>query len=154
MVKFLQFTLLFLFIALTGHFATLNAQNRDEGATASFKGRLFRSDTNKPIANATVSLTKQNQSYETYADPEGNFIFDKVVPEKYTFVIHITYDNEKDVPCKLSSGRLKDEKDSSLLVLPRENKKVYLIFIKNFVLEPKQNITKDYDLVCVSDSNG
>ncbi len=150
MIKLSQFTLSFLAVVLYGHLATVNAQVQNEEETTSFKVKLFRSDTNKPIASANVLLTKDHQSYETFPDPEGSFIFDKVIPGEYTLAINITYDNEKDVPCQMLHGKLKDEKDSSSFVIPRENKRIYIVFIKNVVLKPKQNITKTYDLVCVS----
>jgi hypothetical protein len=160
MTKLFQLTLLFLILALCGHFAVVNAQDKSKDKIASFKGKLFRSDTNKPISNARVLLLddkkseKQNNSQETQTDAEGNFSFDKVVAGKYSISIRVAYDKEEDVPCQLLLGKLKEEKDSQLLVITEGNKKIYQVFIKGFSVKAKKNITKEYDLVCVSAFGG
>ena len=160
MTKLFLSTLLFFILALCGHFAVVNAQDKSKDKVASFKGKLFRSDTSKPIANARVILLddkkseKQNNSQETQTDAEGNFSFDRVVAGKYTVSIRVAYDNEEDVPCQLLLGKLKGEKDSQLLVITEGNKKIYQVFIKGFSVKAKKNITKEYDLVCVSAFGG
>lgn len=136
MTKFLQFTFLFFIIALCGHFAVVNAQDKSKDKVASFKGKLFRSDTKQPIANARVILLddkksdKQDNSQEVKSDAEGNFSFDRVAAGKYTLSIRVAYDKEEDVPCQLLVGKLKGEKDSQLLVVGEGGKKIYQVFIK------------------------
>jgi hypothetical protein len=156
MTKFLQLMFFVCVFTLCGQLVTTNAQDKNNDNVASFKGRLFRSDTNKPIANARLILLddkkseKQNNSQETKTDTEGNFSFDRVVAGKYTLGIRVSYDKKEDVPCQLLMGKLKGEKESSLLVITEGNKLIYQIFIKGFTIKSNKNITKDYDLVCVN----
>jgi len=160
MTKSLQFVLLFFVVALCGHSAVVKGQvvSKDNGAL--FKGKIFRSDTNKPIENAHVILLddkksdKQDNSQETKTDADGNFSFDRVVAGKYTISIRVTYDKEEDVPCHLLLGKLKGEKDSQLLVINESGKQIYQVFIKGFSLKADKNVTKDFDLVCVSAFGG
>lgn len=156
MTKFLQFTFLFSIVVLCGHFAVIDAQDKSKDKVASFKGKLFRSDTNKPIADARVILLadkkseKQSRSQEVKSDSDGNFSFDRVEAGKYTLSIRVAYDQSQDVPCQLLLGKLKGEKDSQLLVMSEGNKKIYQVFIKGFSVKANKNISKEYDLVCVS----
>ncbi|HMJ08138.1 MAG TPA: carboxypeptidase-like regulatory domain-containing protein [Pyrinomonadaceae bacterium] len=160
MTRLLQLTLLFFVVALCAQFAVVNAQDKSKEKVASFKGKLFRSDTNKPIANARVILLddqksdKQNNSQETQSNAEGTFSFEHVTAGKYTVSIRVSYDNEEDIPCRLLLGKLKGEKDSQLLVISDGGKKIYQVFIKGFSVKAKKNITKEYDLVCVSAFGG
>lgn len=156
MNKLLQLTLLFFIAALCGHLGVVKAQDK----VASFEGKLFRSDTDKPIANARVLLLdekkseKQNNSQETQTDEGGNFSFERVAAGKYTISIRVAYDKEEEVPCRFLIGKLKGEKDSALLILSEGDKKIYQIFIKGFSVKSGKNITKEYDLVCVSAFGG
>jgi hypothetical protein len=143
-------------VALCGHFTVAVAQDKGKDKVASFKGRLFRSDTNTAVANARVILLddnksdKKDNSQEVKSDADGNFSFDSVVAGKYTLSIRVTYENEEDVPCQLLFGKITGEKNSQLLVISEAGKKIYQIFIKEFTVKPNKNITKEYDLVCVS----
>lgn len=160
MKRILQLTLLFYIVVLCGQLVVVNAQDKSKEKDASFKGKVFRSDTNKPIANARVILLddkkaeEQNNSQETQTDSDGNFTFDRVIAGKYTISIRVTYDKEEDVPCQLLLGKLKGEKDSQLLVVSEGGKSIYQVFIKGFSMKAKKNVTKEYDLVCVSAFGG
>ncbi len=156
MTKLLRLALLCSIAALCGQVAIVNAQDKSKDKVASFKGKLFRSDTKQPITNARVILLdekksdRQDNSQDVKSDADGNFSFDRVAAGKYTLSIRVAYDKEEDVPCQLLLGKLKGEKDSSLLVITEGGKKIYQIFIKGFTVKANQNITKEYDLVCVS----
>jgi uncharacterized GH25 family protein len=160
MTKLLQLALLFFLVTLCGHFAIVNAQDQSKGKVASFMGKLFRSDTDKPIANARVILLddkkseKQDNSQETQTDAEGNFSFERVSAGKYTISIRVSYDKEADVPCPFLVGKIKGEKDSQLLVVSEGGRKIYQVFIGGFSVKAKKNITKEYDLACVSAFGG
>ena len=160
MIKLLRFTLFVFIVTLCGQFAVVNAQDEKKDKVAVFRGKLFRSDTSKPIANARVMLLddkkseKQNNSQETRTGTDGSFTFDKVVAGKYTISMQVAYDNEEDVPCQLLLGKIKGEKDSAILVVTEGSKKIYQVFIKGFSVKPKKDVTKEYDLVCVSAFGG
>ena len=55
----------------------------DQPKTASMKGKVFRSDTNQPIANAEIVLLdekkseEQNYSIDTKTDDQGHYSFPK-----------------------------------------------------------------------------
>jgi hypothetical protein len=156
MTKFFRITILLSIAALCGHFALVGAQDKSKEKVASFKGKLFRSDTKQPIANAQVILLdekksdKQDHSQDVKSDAEGNFAFEKVAAGKYTLAIRVVYDKEEDVPCQLLLGKLKGEKESSVLVISEGGKKIYQIFIKDFTVKANRDITKEYDVACVS----
>ena len=160
MTKYLQLPTLILAVAFCGQFAVVKAQDKRNDNVASFKGKIFRSDKNTPIANARVILLdekksdKQDNSQLTQTDVEGNFNFERVPAGKYTISIRVVYDNEEDVPCQLLMGKLKGEKDSQLLVISEGGKKIYQVFIKGFTVKANKNITKEYDLVCISAFGG
>ena len=124
--------------------------------TSSFKGKLFRSDTNAAIADARIILlddkktgTKDN-SVEAKTNKDGKFLIPAVLGGKYTISIRVVYDREEDVPCQLLMGRLKGEKDSQLLVITEGTKKIYQVFIKGFSVKAGKQIEKDLDVSCVS----
>ncbi len=121
MTKFLQLTLLLSMVAFCGHFAVANAQNKDK--IASFKGKVFRSDTKQPFANARVVLTdekksaKRGNSLETQTDADGNFSFDRVVAGKYTFTVRAEFEKEADVPCKINLPKLGGDSSDPLAAM-------------------------------------
>ena len=181
MIKFLQLFTLFFVVALCGRFVVVNAQDKSKDKVASFKGKVFRSDTKQPFANARVVLTdekksaKRDNSLETQTDAEGNFSFDRVVAGKYTFTVRVEFEKEADVPCKVNLPKLggdnsdpmmaaigqmlgqnvtvnyevKNGKDKLFISVKPENKKfVEQLQIKNFAVKAKENITREFDLVC------
>jgi hypothetical protein len=62
----------------------------DNDKTTSMKGKVFRSDTNQPIANAQIVLLdekksdKQDNSIDTKTDGQGNYSFPTVASGVYT----------------------------------------------------------------------
>jgi hypothetical protein len=160
MRKSLKIAVLLFAIGLFGHFAIVKGQDKSNEKVASFNGKLFRSDTDKPIVNARVILIdekkseRQNNSLEVSTGADGTFTFERVVAGKYTLSIRVVYDKEEEVPCQFLMGKLNGEKDSQLLVITENDKKIYQIFIKGFTVKANKNITKEYDLVCISAFGG
>ncbi len=160
MTRLLQCAFLFFIVTLCGHFAIVSAQDKSKDKVASFKGKLFRSDTKQPISDARLTLLdekrsdKQDNSQEVKSDKDGNFLFENVVAGSYKLSISVVYDKEEDVPCQLLMGKLKGEKDSSLLVVSERGKYVYQVFLKGLTVKANKNITKEYDLTCVSAFGG
>lgn len=160
MTKLFHISLILSLTSLFGFSPVAHAQEKDKEKVGSFKGRLFRSDTNQPIQNARVILLDDkksdtwNNSQETKTDAEGHFSFDRVVAGQYTVAIRVAYEKEEDVPCSLLMGKLKGEKESQLLVISEGGKKIYQIFIKGFSMKANKSMTKEYDLVCVSAFGG
>src|SRR5678815_3403546 len=76
----------------------------DAQKTVSVKGKIFRSDTKEPIANALIVLLdekksdKHENSVEAHTDEQGNYVFEKVVPGKYTVSIRAWYTRQEDAP--------------------------------------------------------
>lgn len=155
MNKIVKFMFLILVISIGTNLLTVKAQDKNADKTASFKGKLFRSDTNQPITNAQITLLdskkseKQNNSQEIKTDEKGNFSFDRVIAGKYTISIRVAYDKKDEVPCQFLIGKLKGEKESKLLVITEGNKKIYQVFIENFAVKANKNIEKEYDLACI-----
>jgi hypothetical protein len=123
--------------------------------TATFKGRVFRSDTGQPIPNAVLILLDQektdteDKSVDTKTDSSGQFVFENVIPGRYTISIRAWYDNENDAPCQLLAGKLKEK--GSVAVLMRDGERyVVQVFVEGFKVKAKKTITKDFDLVCLS----
>ena len=156
MTKLFKIALLVSILALCGNPALVDGQDKSKEKVASFKGKLFRSDTNKPIPDARVILLdekksdKKDRSQDAKSDTDGKFSFDRVEAGQYTIAIRVVYDKEEDVPCQLLMGKLKGEKESQLLVITEGSKKIYQIFIKGFTVKANKDITKEFDLACIS----
>jgi hypothetical protein len=132
----------------------LRADDNKDKAT-SFQGKVFRSDTKQPVANAVVLLLdekksdKQDNSVEVKTDDKGNFAFDKVAAGRYTISIRAWYEHQEDVPCQLLAGKTQD-KDSAVVVMKDGNRFVEQIFIKGVTIKAGKPLNKDFDLVCKS----
>lgn len=123
--------------------------------TASLKGRVFRSDTKDPIANALIILLddkkseKQDNSVEARTDDQGNYIFQNVPSGKYTVSIRAWYKTQEDAPCQLLMAKTAD-KDSMVMVARDKDKFVQQVFIKGFSIKAGKEIVKDFDFACKS----
>lgn len=137
-------------IVLLGH-----ASATEQSDTASLKGKVIRSDTKQPIANASIILLdekkseKVDNSVETKSDAEGNYVFDKVVPGKYTISIRAWYATQEDAPCQLLMAKTSD-KDSSVVVARDKDKFVQQVFIKGFAIKSGKDLVKNFDFACKS----
>ena len=182
MIKFTQLFTLFFVAAFCGQLVLVNAQDKSKDKVASFKGKIFRSDTKQPFANTRVVLTdekkstKRDNSLETQTDADGNFSFDRVVAGKYTFMVRVEFEKEADVPCKINLPKLggdnsdplaamlnqalsqnvtvnyevKNGKDKLFISVKPENEKfVEQLQIKSFAVKADENITREFDLVCL-----
>jgi hypothetical protein len=137
-------------IVLLGHASATERSN-----TVSLKGKVIRSDTKQPIANASIILLdekkseKVDNSVETKSDAEGNYVFEKVVPGKYTVSIRAWYATQEDAPCQLLMAKTSD-KDSSVMVARDKDKFVQQVFIKGFAIKSGKELVKDFDFACKS----
>jgi len=127
----------------------------DAQKTVSVKGKIFRSDTKEPIANALIVLLdekksdKHENSVEAHTDEQGNYVFEKVVPGKYTVSIRAWYTRQEDAPCKLLMAKTA-EKDSTVVVARDKNQFVQQVFIKGFSVKSGKELVKDFDFGCKS----
>ena len=127
----------------------------DAQKTVSVKGKIFRSDTKEPIANALIVLLdekksdKHENSVEAHTDEQGNYVFEKVVPGKYTVSIRAWYTRQEDAPCKLLMAKTA-EKDSPVVVARDKNQFVQQVFIKGFSVKSGKELVKDFDFACKS----
>jgi hypothetical protein len=123
--------------------------------TASLKGKVFRSDTKDPIANALIILLddkkseKQDNSVEATTDDQGNYVFQNVPSGKYTVSIRAWYKTQEDAPCQLLMAKTVD-KDSMVMVARDKDKFVQQVFIKGFSVKAGKEIVKDFDFACKS----
>jgi hypothetical protein len=82
----------------------------DQSKTVTLKGKVFRSDTKEPIANASIVLLdekkseKQDNSVEAKTDEQGNFIFEKLANGKYTVSIRAWYKTQEDAPLSVANS--------------------------------------------------
>jgi hypothetical protein len=137
------------------------AANRDGSADQSklvtLRGRVFRSDTNKPIPNALLLLLDENRSSKVYnsvgvrTDERGNFTLESVPPSTYTVSIRAWYKTQEDAPCQLLMAKTSD-KNSSVIVFSEKDKEgvVQQVFVKGFVIKAGKDISKDFDFACQS----
>ena len=137
-------------IVLLGH-----ASPTEQSNTVSLKGKVIRSDTKQPIPNASIILLdekkseKVDNSVETKSDAEGNYVFENVVPGKYTVSIRAWYATQEDAPCQLLMAKTSD-KDSSVMVARDKGKFVQQVFIKGFAIKRGKDLLKDFDFACKS----
>jgi hypothetical protein len=152
MKRLLQLTAIASIITLSGQPAFANAQGKSKDKVASFKGRVFRSDTKQPFQNARVFLTdekkseKRDNSQETRTDADGNFSFDRVVAGKYTLTIRAEFDREDDVPCRLNLGKLADNTDPSMAAISQ-------LLSQNVTMNVEVKNGKDKMLISVKPEN-
>jgi hypothetical protein len=127
----------------------------DDQKAATLKGKVFRSDTKEPVANAVIILLddqrseKQDNSVEAKTDAEGNYIFESVKAGKYTVSIRAWYDKQEDAPCQLLMAKTKD-KNSTVVVASEKDKFVQQVLIKGFSVKAGKDIVKDFDFACQS----
>ena len=127
----------------------------DQPKTTSMKGKVFRSDTNQPIANAQIVLLdekkcdKQDNSIDTKTDDQGNYSFPNVAAGVYTVSIRAWYPTQEDAPCQLLMAKTAD-KNSTVMVARDKDKFVQQVFVKGFAIKAGKEITKDFDFACKS----
>jgi hypothetical protein len=123
--------------------------------TASIKGKVLRSDTNEPIANALIILMDEKRSdqhdnsVEARADEHGNYTFQNVPNGKYTVSIRAWYKKQEDAPCQLLIAKTRD-KNSTVMVVSEKDRFVQQLFIKGFSVKAGKEIVKDFDFACKS----
>ena len=127
----------------------------DQPKTTTMKGKVFRSDTKEPIANAQIVLldekksdTKDN-SVDTKTDEQGNYSFPNVVSGTYTISIRAWYAKQEDAPCQLLAAKTAD-KNSAVVIAQDKDKFVQQVFIKGFSVKAGKEIVKDFDFLCKS----
>ena len=125
----------------------------DQPKTSNMKGKVFRSDTNEPIANAHIILLdekksdKKDNSIDTKTDEQGNYSFPNVAAGTYTVSIRAWYPKQEDAPCQLLAGKTAD-KNSAVFVGADKDKFVQQVFIKGFSIKAGKEIVKDFDFMC------
>jgi hypothetical protein len=134
----------------------VGGQMKKEGEEkiAVIRGKVYRSDTNQPIANAEISFLdekkseKQDNSADTRADAEGNYTI-RVREGRYTVAIRSGYKKQEDAPCQLLMGKTRDK--NSMIMIMRDREIFYQqLFIKEFSVKAGKEINKDFDFVCKS----
>jgi len=169
----IQFIAVLFVTGLFGQIILVNAQDKLD-KTASFRGKVFRSDTEETVAKARVSLidekrsAKRDNSLETLTDTNGFFFFEHVVAGKYTLAISIVFEKEDELPCHMDTGlrgphfgpyylgetvsmecTVDDGYEKlATLVTVEGNKFVEKIQIKGFRFTPTKNYKRDFNIVC------
>ena len=92
---------------------------------------------------------KADNSVETKSDTEGNYVFEKVVPGKYTVSIRAWYATQEDAPCQLLMAKTSDKK-STVMVASDKDEFVQQVFIKGFAIKGGKDLVKDFDFACKS----
>jgi hypothetical protein len=127
----------------------------EQTKTTSMKGKVFRSDTNQTIPNASIVLLdekkseKQDNSIDTKSDDQGNYSFENVVAGVYTVSIQAWYPTKEDAPCQLLIAKTVD-KNSTVMVAREKDKFVQQVFIKGFSIRSGKEFTKNFDFACKS----
>ena len=127
----------------------------DQPKTTSMKGKVFRSDTKQPIANAVIELRdekrseKHDNSIDTKTDDQGNYSFPNVAAGVYTVSIRASYPAQEDAPCQFLIAKTVD-KNSTVMVMQDKDKYVQRVFIKGFSVKAGKAIARDFDFACKS----
>jgi hypothetical protein len=127
----------------------------DKPKTSSMKGRIFRSDTKQPIANAQIILLDKskakdkNNSIDTTTDEQGNYNFPAIAADTYIVSIRAWYPREEDTPCQLLAAKTAD-KNSSVVIMQDKGKYLQQVFIDNFSVKAGKEVVKDFDFACKS----
>ena len=142
-------------ISLVAVVQVANVRADEKTKTTVIKGKVFRSDTKEPIADALIVLLddkkseRQDNSVEARTDDHGNYIFENVAAGKYTVSIRAWYPIQEEAPCQLLMGKTAD-KNSMVMVARDKDKFVQQVFIKGFSVKAGKEIVKDFDFACKS----
>ena len=125
----------------------------------SIKGKVFRSDTNQLLSNVEVDLLDEEQinrspkNMATVTNVSGEYSFENVKPGKYTIVVSMKYEKEKDLPCGKEVDRFINDRigvtswrDKELFlqhgVTPKFSVSAGNQIIKNFDFSCKRRVTR------------
>ncbi|HKO45880.1 MAG TPA: carboxypeptidase-like regulatory domain-containing protein [Pyrinomonadaceae bacterium] len=117
------------------------------------KGRAYREDKSRPVADAVIVLLdekksdQKDNSVESKTDAQGNFVFEKVVEGKYTVSIRTWHKSQEEAPCQLLMAKTRD-KNSTVIIGRDKDKFVEQIFIKGFSVKAGKENLKDFDIAC------
>jgi hypothetical protein len=140
----------FLGAGILGRLPILTAADK----TASCKGRVVRSDVQKPVADALVSIVLEGKSNEDIKPPEmrtnanGEFSFENLPPGKYTIQVKIWFDRPEQLPCYDTLAATTRDKDSSVIVMPEGNRTLQRVLLSGIKLKAGQPLTREIDIVC------
>jgi hypothetical protein len=118
---------------------------------SNLKGRVFRSDSGKSIANSYILLENeidQEKNFDTRTDEAGNYIFGHIPPGSYTVSIYAWFDKRDEVPfhnplkqMTVDGGEIEVEwqwKSHAFMEIVR---------LKGVSIESDQEYVKDFDVV-------
>lgn len=124
--------------------------------TGRIEGKVFRSDTGKSIANATVSLDDATldpkdpkfKVSETTTDVQGRYSFADVKPGRYSMSVTWLFQNQSDSPCP-GVGMTRD----GWLVIVGVRKDGGLVLVatgveQKFTVAAGETLRRDIDLSC------
>ena len=113
-------------------------------------GKIFRSDTNQPVAGATINIwNAQGNRLETKTNEKGYYSFEQTKPGTYKVNIHVRYGKLADSPCSVFGSRVTADKKSDVTM-----KDEGLGFVDVWVSMDDFKITagkpniKDFDVAC------
>jgi hypothetical protein len=120
---------------------------------ASIKGKVFRSDTKQPIAEAEVvllddeKLNRSEKNMETKTDANGEYSLQGVKPGKYVIVVSTKHVNEKDLPCGKELDRFIND---GIGVTSWRDKELFLQHATTpvFSVPVGRKLVRNFDLSC------
>jgi tetratricopeptide (TPR) repeat protein len=126
------------------------APSRPDKVDLSFRGKVFRSDSNEAISNSYVQLENPRMGhFDTRTDMKGEYLFTEILPGDYMVSIYAWFRNKSDVPCQnpLESKTVDDGK-VTVEWQWKSGAFMEIVTIKGFSVDSGQQRDKDFDLSC------
>ena len=115
------------------------------------KGRVFRSDSGKPISNSYILLTSETDKaghFDTRTDEKGEYLFGGIPAGKYTVSIYAWFPKRSEVPCQNPlEQKSVDGGDITVEWQRKSQAFMEIVKLKDFSVEFDRENVKDFDLV-------
>lgn len=128
---------------------------RPDPAAGSIRGRVFRSDTQQPIASAELSLLDPDKAQDdpdrtlakTSTDGQGNYRFSSVRPGAFSITLAASFATVADLPC---SQGIYITPDGHLAAVGRRADGTYVVIVvtDSMSLSPNSDKVINFDLSC------
>lgn len=130
--------------------------NADKESRGSIGGRIYRSDTNQPIANASIFLLDEAeleagdeyQLKDVKTDSEGRYLMTDVPAGKYALSVRTLYSSEMDAPCNGIAGAETRSGDQVRVVRTTFDEPMQVVLVKGVTVEAAGVSGKDVDIIC------
>jgi hypothetical protein len=120
---------------------------------AAIRGKVFRSDSGKPISNSYVLLASETnpagEHFDTRTNANGEYVLKGISPGSYTISIYAWFRKKRDVPCQNPQKERTAEGDDVTVEYQRKSGAfMEIITRKRLSIDAGKQKIKNFDLSC------